>query len=87
MSEMAIKCGVDNLGRITIPSQYRKVLNINVRDEVNLVFREGGLFIYKEDEKATLKRKINEMVSIANDCSVLNGNEREQLSKILDKLM
>ena len=87
MREMAIKVGVDNLGRITIPAQYRKALNIEVREEINLVFREGGLFIYKEDEKATLKRKINEMVSMANDCSVLNGNEREQLSKILGKLI
>lgn len=84
---MAIKCGVDSLGRITIPSQYRKALNINVSEDINLVFRENGLFIYKEDETTIKKRKINEVVNMANNCTVLNGNEREQLDKILGKLI
>jgi bifunctional DNA-binding transcriptional regulator/antitoxin component of YhaV-PrlF toxin-antitoxin module len=84
---MYIKCGVDNLGRVTLPIQYRRALNIDVKDEVNVVFRDNGLFIYKEDAKDILKRKINEIIDVANDCVVLNGRERESLNKILSKLV
>lgn len=87
MKEMMIKCGVDGLGRVTLPVQYRKALNINVKEDVNVVFKDNGLFIFKENEKEIIKRKVNEIVNIANDCSVLNGKEREQLNKILAKLM
>lgn len=87
MKEMYIKAGIDNLGRVTLPIQYRRALNIDVKDEVNVVFKDNGLFIYKEDEKDILKRKINEIIDVANDCVVLNGRERESLNKILSKLV
>lgn len=86
MKEMFIKCGVDSLGRVTLPIQYRRALNIDVKDEVNVVFKENGLFIFKEDESTIKQRKIDAIVSMANECSILNGKEREQLDKILAKL-
>lgn len=86
MREMYIKCGVDNLGRVTLPIQYRRALNIDVKDEVNVVFKENGLFIFKEDESTIKKRKIEDVVSLAKESNILNGKEREQLDKILAKL-
>jgi bifunctional DNA-binding transcriptional regulator/antitoxin component of YhaV-PrlF toxin-antitoxin module len=87
MSRMAIKCKVDSLGRVTLPIQYRRALNIDVRDDVNIEFKENGLFIYKEDDADVLKKKINDIIEVASDCAVLNGNEREELNKILSKLV
>lgn len=87
MREMFIKCGVDSLGRVTLPIQYRRALNIDVKDEVNVVFKNNGLFIYKEDMNTIKKRKIDEIVNMANDCSDLSAKERDQLDRILGKLM
>ena len=84
---MFIKCGVDSLGRVTLPIQYRRALNIDVKDEVNVVFKNNGLFIYKEDMNTIKKRKIDEIVNMANDCSDLSAKERDQLDRILGKLM
>lgn len=87
MEKMSIKCGVDSLGRVTLPVQYRRALNIEVKDDVSVEFKDNGLFIYKEDETTIRRRKINDIVEMANDCKVLNGKERESLSKILSKLL
>lgn len=87
MKEMTIKCPVDSLGRIVLPVQYRRALGIEVKEEVNMIFKNNGMFVYKEDASEVLKRKIDDIVNIANECTVLNGNEREELEKILSKLM
>lgn len=85
--EKSIKRKLDNLGRVTIPIEYRRTLNINVKEDVNIEFKDNGLFIYKEDNTDVLKQKINDIIEVASDCTVLNGNEREELNKILSKLV
>jgi bifunctional DNA-binding transcriptional regulator/antitoxin component of YhaV-PrlF toxin-antitoxin module len=87
MSKLAIDCKVDKLGRVTIPFQYRKALNINVCDDMKIKFKDNGLYLYKEDDSDALKKKINDIIEVASDCAVLNGNEREELNKILSKLV
>lgn len=87
MDNMAIKCNIDNSGRVTIPHLYRKALGIEDFDCINVLLINNGLFIYKENEEDILKRKINDIIDIAKDCAVLNGNEREELNKILSKLV
>ena len=87
MSKLSIKCKVDSLGRVTLPIQYRRALNIEVRDDVNIEFKDNGLYLYKEDNTDVLKQKINDIIEVASDCTVLNGNEREELNKILSKLV
>lgn len=87
MNNLSIKCKVDSLGRVTLPIQYRRALNIDVRDDVNIEFKDNGLYLYKEDNTDALKKKINDIIEVASDCAVLNGNEREELNKILSKLV
>lgn len=87
MDNISIKCKVDSLGRVTLPIQYRRALNIDVREEVDLLLTSNGLFIFKENKGDVLKKKINDIIEVASDCAVLNGNEREELNKILSKLV
>ena len=87
MEDITIKCNVDGVGRVTIPHQYRKALHIEEFSCISMSLMNNGLFIYKENEEDILKRKINDIIDIAKDCAVLNGNEREELNKILSKLV
>ena len=38
---------LDNLGRITLPKEFRDTLNINIKDKVEIYLLQDGIFIKK----------------------------------------
>jgi len=40
---------IDELGRIVLPIEIRKVLNIKERDSLKISLENGGIFIKKEE--------------------------------------
>ena len=38
---------LDNLGRITLPKEFRDTLNINITDKVEIYLLQDGIFIKK----------------------------------------
>ena len=43
-----IKRKVDDLGRITLPIEFRRTLGIEVHDKVNMQFKDNGIYVYKQ---------------------------------------
>ncbi len=40
---------IDELGRVVIPIEIRKILDIKERDSLGISLEEGGIFIKKEE--------------------------------------
>lgn len=38
---------IDNLGRITLPKEFRDTLKVNINDEVEMYLLQDGIFIKK----------------------------------------
>lgn len=55
MESKSIIKNVDALGRIVLPLELRKILEINPREQVKLTLQDNGLFL----EKAVLKKSNN----------------------------
>lgn len=55
MESKSIIRNVDDLGRIVLPLELRKILEINPREQVKLPLQDNGLFL----EKAVLEKSNN----------------------------
>lgn len=82
-----IKRKVDDLGRITLPIEFRRTLGIEVQDNVNLQFKDNGIFVYKQTEEDILKNKLEDVILAVNDCKDINAGEVATVVKILSKLV
>lgn len=82
-----IRRKVDDLGRITLPIEFRRTLGIEVHDKVNLQFKDNGIFVYKQTEEDILKRKLEDVILAVNDCKDINAGEVATVVKILSKLV
>lgn len=52
MESKSIIRNVDDLGRIVLPLEFRKIFNINPREQVKLTLQDNGIFL----EKAVLEK-------------------------------
>lgn len=84
---MTIKCKVDDLGRITLPIQYRRALGIEAHDYVDMKFKDNGMFVFKQNEKDVLKSKVDDVMLAVGECSKISVDETETLLGILSKLV
>lgn len=84
---ITIKCKVDDLGRITLPIQYRRALGIETHDKVDMEFRDNGMFVFKQNEKDVLKSKLDDVMLAVNDCKEIDAGETATVVKILSKLV
>lgn len=84
---MYIRVKVDDLGRVTLPIDLRRMLDIRVHDKLLLTFNEetGTIELIKR-EKCEAAKKINEVKELIDDGRRLSGIERETLLELLDKL-
>jgi bifunctional DNA-binding transcriptional regulator/antitoxin component of YhaV-PrlF toxin-antitoxin module len=84
---MYIRVKVDDLGRVTLPIDLRRMLDIRVHDKLLLTFNEetGAIELIKR-EKCEAVKKINEVKELIDDGRRLSGIERETLLELLDKL-
>ena len=83
----SIKCKVDNLGRITLPIQYRRALGIEPHNRVNIEFKDNGIFVYKQTEKDVLKSKLGDVVLAVSECKEIDAGEVATVVNILSKLV
>lgn len=82
-----IRRKVDNLGRISLPIEFRRTLGIEVHDKVDIEFRDNGLFVFKQTEQDVLKSKLDDVILAANDCKEIEPDEVATLVTILSKLV
>ena len=87
MDNSIIGCKTDKLGRLTLPSQYRRALGIKSEEEVSMMFTGDCMLIFKESEDEILERKCNDIMRAAFDCENMSETERVQLSELLMKLI
>jgi len=67
---------IDDLGRIVLPSELRKVLNINIKDGLE-IYTEGNTIILKKHSKLKCEcgTDINENDIFCRHCGInLGGN-------------
>ena len=84
---ITIKCKVDDLGRITLPIQYRRALGIETHDKVEMEFRDNGLFIFKQNEKDVLKSKLDDVMLAVSESKDIDPGEVATVVSILSKLV
>jgi DNA-binding transcriptional regulator/RsmH inhibitor MraZ len=82
-----IKCRTDKMGRVSLPAQFRRALDIKPEEEVSMMFDGKYMYVFKETEEEILERKCNDIMSAAFNCEDMNGEEREQLGELLMKVM
>ena len=82
-----IKRKVDDLGRITLPIEFRRTLGIEVHDKVNLQFKDNGIFVYKQTEEDILKRKLEDVILAVSECKEIDAGEVATVVSILSKLV
>lgn len=82
-----IKRKVDDLGRITLPIEFRRNLGIEVQDKVNVQFKDNGIYVFKQTEEDILKNKLEDVILAVNDCKDINAGEVATVVKILSKLV
>lgn len=83
----SIKCKVDDLGRITLPIQYRRTLNIHPKDRVDIEFRDNGIFVFKQTEKDVLQSKLDDVMIAVSECKEIDAGEVATVVSILSKLV
>lgn len=87
MDNSIIGCKTDKLGRLTLPSQYRRALGIKSEEEVSMMFTGDCMLIFKETEDEILERKCNDIMQASYSCKDMSVSERTKLGELLMKLI
>ena len=79
MKTIGIIRKVDDLGRIVLPAEYRRALDISDRDEVEVILHEEGILLRKVEVACIFCSASHNLVSyrgkhICTDC-IQNLNE------------
>ena len=85
--DSVVKCKTDKLGRVSIPVQYRRALNIKPEEEVSMVFNGKGMFVFKETKKDILNRECNNIMNEALKSDDISMKEYTMLQVIFKKLV
>ena len=76
---------VDVLGRVTIPKHVRKMLGIDERHLIDVMYDETQLIIPKVDV-LEIGNSMDKIMNIADNSSAITYNEFVKLNEIFDKL-
>jgi len=69
---------IDELGRIVLPSELRRTLNIDIKDPVEIFTEKNCIILRKYEPVLGLSNDIKNMISkIANSTKSMNKSERE----------
>lgn len=89
------KRGIDDLGRITVPADFREELGIKAGDVLE-VYMEEGKIVYEKIDKPDLKQQIESLkdriskaydIAWNNDISSPDCPEYEEMHKVLKAVM
>ena len=82
-----VRVKVDDLGRVTLPIDMRRMLDIKAHDKLKIFFdEENGTITLIKREKSEAVKKINEVKELVDDSRRLDEGERDALHELLDKL-
>lgn len=59
MTNIGIIRKVDSLGRITLPKEFRRVFDMNNRDEIEMLATKQGILLRKSNIKLTQLNRNN----------------------------
>ena len=76
---------VDVLGRVTIPKHVRKMLGIDGKDRVEVMYDNTQLIIPKVDV-LEIGNSMDKIMNIADNSGAITYNEFVKLNEIFDKL-
>lgn len=76
---------VDELGRVVIPVDIRKKLDINTGDKLE-IFLEDNIIGMTKPDSDNIVVSIGEIIDIAGDSNKITRSEYGQLCSILNKL-
>ena len=82
----AIELKVDPLGRITIPSQYRKALGMYGGEIVKMEYKDRQLIVWKPS-KTDLEMHIDNLMCAAKESKAITEVEYAELELISKKLV
>ena len=82
-----IRRKVDDLGRITLPIEFRRTLGIDVHDKVNMQFKDNGIYVFKQTEQEILISKLDDVMFAAHECKEVSQDEMLTLTDIFTKLV
>jgi bifunctional DNA-binding transcriptional regulator/antitoxin component of YhaV-PrlF toxin-antitoxin module len=82
-----IKRKVDDLGRITLPIEFRRTLGIEVQDKVNVQFKDNGIYVFKQTEQEILNSKLDDVILAVSECKEIDDGEVATVVSILSKLV
>ena len=85
--DSVVKCKTDKLGRLSIPVQYRRALNIKPEEEVSMVFNGKGMFVFKKTKEQILNRECNNIMNEALKSDDISMKEYTMLQVIFKKLV
>ncbi len=85
MSDSYILAYMDELGRVVIPVQFRKMLGMKPRNNVRLYFDDKSIKMTAIDESETSKL-VNEVKQLAEGNKNIKEGEFNNLCELLDKL-
>ncbi len=77
MKSTGIVRRVDELGRIVLPAELRRTLDIGERDELE---------IYLDDDKVVLKKYEPSCIFCASNCNLVNYHGRNVCMECIQKL-
>lgn len=80
---------LDRLGRITIPIDIRKNMNLNINDEVEFYYdEENQMFGVKSvNKKNQIENKINSLVTLTSEIRPDKFNEVAKLSEEIKRIL
>lgn len=81
----AITLKVDPLGRITIPSPYRKAMGVSGGDSMKMEYKDRQLIVWKPT-KSDLEMCIDMLMYVAKNNGTLTDVELTELEMITNKL-
>lgn len=78
---------MDELGRIVIPIEMRRILGIEVREPMEMVLYEDGIFLRKHDREKAVLKQLNSLRDILlGEESPVNSQTAKELEKKLNEI-
>lgn len=77
----------DELGRIVIPMEMRRSLGIKVKEPMEMVLHEDGIFLRKRDGEKTVREQLDRLKDmLLGEDSHVNSQTAKELKKKLDEI-
>lgn len=89
MKSTGIVRKVDELGRIVVPKELRRILDINVKDPIEIFVQDEKVILrkYKPNRKCMITGEVDDSNLVVNENLVLSKNGASQLIDQLQRYL